>query len=149
MKKPLISILISSYNKGNYLEDCLNSCLNQSYKNCETILLDNYSNDKTSKILKKFSKQVKILKKRRISKFPSLNQIDLLTKAFKISKGSIICLLDADDFYHKEKIEKIKKIFLSKKKNDVIFCHSRMVFFNSFNINSNIFKESMYFSFIK
>ena len=121
MKKPLISILISSYNKGNYLEDCLNSCLNQSYKNCETILLDNYSNDKTSKILKKFSKQVKILKKRRISKFPSLNQIDLLTKAFKISKGSIICLLDADDFYHKEKIEKIKKIFLSKKKNDVIF----------------------------
>ena len=121
MKKPLVSILISSYNKGNYLEDCLNSCLNQSYKNCEIILLDNYSNDKTNKILKKFSKQVEILRKRKISKFPSLNQIDLLTKAFKISKGSIICLLDADDFFHQKKIEKIKKLFLSKKKNDVIF----------------------------
>ncbi len=47
MKKPLISILISSYNKGNYVEDCLNSCLNQSYQNCEIIFLDNYSNDKT------------------------------------------------------------------------------------------------------
>ena len=74
MKKPLISILISSYNKGNYLEECLKSCINQSYKNCEIILLDNYSNDKTNKILKKYSKQVKVLKKRKVSKFPSLNQ---------------------------------------------------------------------------
>ena len=81
MKKPLVSILISSYNKGNYLEECLKSCINQSYKNCEIILLDNYSNDKTNKILKKYSKQVKVLKKRKVSKFPSLNQIDLLIKA--------------------------------------------------------------------
>ena len=104
MKKPLVSILISSYNKGNYLEECLNSCLNQSYSNCEIILLDNYSNDKTIKILKEFSKKVKILKKRKVSKFPSLNQIDLLIKAYKKSKGSIICLLDADDYYHAKKI---------------------------------------------
>ena len=121
MKKPLVSILISSYNKGNYLEECIKSCLKQTYSNCEIILLDNYSNDKTDKILKKFSKQVKILKKRKVTKFPSLNQIDLLIKAFKTSKGSIICLLDADDFYHIKKIEKIEKIFSLKKKNDVIF----------------------------
>ncbi len=121
MKKPLVSILISSYNKGNYLEECINSCLNQSYKNVEIILLDNFSNDKTNNILKKYSKQITILKKRKISKFPNLNQIDLLIKAFKMSTGSIICLLDADDFFHQNKIEKIKKLFLLKKKNDVIF----------------------------
>ena len=121
MKKPLVSILISSYNKGNYLEECLNSCLNQSYSNCEIILLDNYSNDKTIKILKEFSKKVKILKKRKVSKFPSLNQIDLLIKAYKKSKGSIICLLDADDYYHVQKIEKIKKIFSLKKNINVVF----------------------------
>ena len=121
MKKPLVSILISSYNKGNYLEECLNSCLSQSYKKCEIVLLDNCSNDKTNKILKKYSKQVKVLKKRKISKFPSLNQIDLLVKAYKISKGSIIFLLDADDYYHAKKIEKIEKIFLLKKNINVIF----------------------------
>ena len=121
MKKPLISILISSYNKGKHLEECLKSCISQSYKNCEIILLDNYSNDKTNKILKKYSKQVKVLKKRKVSKFPSLNQIDILIKAYKISKGSVICLLDADDYYHTKKIEKIKKIFLLKKKINVIF----------------------------
>lgn len=121
MKKPLVSILISSYNKGNYIEECINSCLNQTYKNFEIILLDNFSNDKTNRILKKFSKQIKILRRKKISKFPSLNQIDLLIKAFKVSKGSIICLLDADDFFHQNKIEKIKKLFLLKKKNNVIF----------------------------
>ena len=121
MKKPLVSILISSYNKGNYIEECINSCLNQTYKNFEIILLDNFSNDKTNRILKKFSKQIKILRRKKISKFPSLNQIDLLIKAFKVSKGSIICLLDADDFFHQKKIEKIKKLFLLKKKNNVIF----------------------------
>ena len=45
----------------------------------------------------------------------------MLIKAFKVSKGSIICLLDADDFFHQNKIEKIKKLFLLKKKNNVIF----------------------------
>ena len=84
-------------------------------------MLDNYSNDKTIKILKEFSKKVKILKKRKVSKFPSLNQIDLLIKAYKKSKGSIICLLDADDYYHVQKIEKIKKIFSLKKNINVVF----------------------------
>ena len=78
LKNPQASILISSYNKGNYLEQCIKSCLFQTQKNIEVILLDNHSNDKTNVILKKFSKKIKILKKKRISKFPALNQIDLL-----------------------------------------------------------------------
>ena len=107
LKNPQASILISSYNKGNYLEQCIKSCLSQSHKNIEVILLDNHSNDKTNVVLKKYSKKIKILKKKRISKFPALNQIDLLTKAFKVSKGSIIYLLDADDYFNKSKIKNI------------------------------------------
>ena len=121
LKNPQASILISSYNKGNYLEQCIKSCLSQTYKNIEVILLDNQSNDKTNVILKKYSKKIKILKKMRISKFPALNQIDLLTKAFKISKGSIIYLLDADDYYNKSKIKNINDIFKTKRKVSVIF----------------------------
>ena len=104
LKNPQASILISSYNKGNKLEQCIKSCLSQSHQNIEVILLDNHSNDKTNVVLKKFSKKIKILKKKRISKFPALNQIDLLNKAFKVSKGSIIYLLDADDYFNKSKI---------------------------------------------
>ena len=48
LKNPQASILISSYNKGNYLEQCIKSCLSQTQKNIEVILLDNHSNDKTN-----------------------------------------------------------------------------------------------------
>ncbi len=121
LKNLRASILISSYNKGNYLEQCIKSCLSQSYKNIEVILLDNHSNDQTNKVLKKFSKKIKILKKKRISKFPALNQIDLLAKAFQVSKGSIIYLLDADDYFNKSKIKNINDMFKIKSKVNVIF----------------------------
>ena len=47
-----ISILISSYNKGSFLEKCIQSCLNQKYKDYEIILIDNESTDNTNSILK-------------------------------------------------------------------------------------------------
>ena len=78
MKNPLVSILITSFNKGKYLDQCIKSCVSQTYKNYEIIVLDNYSTDNTKHILKKFSKKIKILKKKRISTYPQVNQIDLL-----------------------------------------------------------------------
>ena len=52
------SILISSYNKGNYIEKCIKSCLAQSNKNLEIIVVDNYSSDETEKLLRKYSKNI-------------------------------------------------------------------------------------------
>ena len=49
-----------------------------------------------------FEDKIKIYKSEKVSKFPALNQIDLLQKAFNISTGEIICLLDADDYFTKE-----------------------------------------------
>ena len=61
LKNPQASILISSYNKGNYLEQCIKSCLSQTQKNIEVILLDNHSNDKTNAVLKKFSTKIVVV----------------------------------------------------------------------------------------
>jgi len=115
------SILISSYNKGNYLEKCIKSCILQSNKDLEIILVDNYSSDETEKLLKKYSKNVIIKKKQKVSKYPAINQIDLLEEAFKISSGEIICLLDADDYFLDNKLEKLSKLFLENKDTNVIF----------------------------
>ncbi len=115
------SILISSYNKGKYIEKCITSCLNQELKNYEVILFDNFSTDKTSKILKKFDKNIKIYKKKRISDFPALNQIDLIKSAYNKSTGQIICLLDADDYFNKNKLTVLEKYFLRKKNINTIF----------------------------
>ncbi len=126
------SILISSYNKVNYIEKCIQSCLEQTYKNFEIILIDNYSNDGTDTILKKYEKNIIIKKVFKGSDYSSVNQIDLLKKAFQISKGEVACLLDADDYFENNKLEKLKTIFSKKKEIEVVFDKPKIL------INSNI-----------
>ena len=63
-----ISILISSYNKGKYIKECIESCLMQDEKNLEIILFDNFSNDETNKILSLFEDKIKYIKEK-VSKF--------------------------------------------------------------------------------
>ena len=63
------TILITSYNKGQYLEECIQSCLSQSYKDYEIILCDNFSDDGTNKILSKFKNHIKIIKKKKNQRF--------------------------------------------------------------------------------
>lgn len=115
------SILISSYNKGKYIKKCLDSCLAQKEKNYEIILYDNNSTDKTSKILDQYKSKIKFFKKKRITNSPALNQIDLILHAFKKSKGSIVCLLDGDDFLDKNKLSILKKNFNNNPKINTIF----------------------------
>ena len=126
------SILISSYNKDNYLEECIQSCLNQTYKNFEIILLDNYSTDNTDLILEKYKTRLIIKKEKKIGDYSAVNQIDVLKKAFSISTGEIICLLDADDYFENNKLEIINKIFLQNKDKDVVFEKPKVLFNNHF-----------------
>ena len=53
------TIIITSFNKEKYLKDCIESCLNQSNKNYEVILCDNYSEDNSAIILKNLKIQFK------------------------------------------------------------------------------------------
>ena len=126
-----ISILISSYNKGAYVEKCLQSCLKQSHRNFEIILLDNYSNDNTNLVLEKYDKNIITKREKKISNYSAVNQLDLLKKAFSYSTGEVICLLDADDYFEDNKLEKIKKIFSSNKNIDVIFDKPKILINNS------------------
>ena len=132
------SILISNFNKSRYIERCLNSLISQSYQNFEIIFSDNGSTDDSLKIVSKFNR-IKVLKTPRYTNSPALNQIDVLNNAFTKSKGEYIFLLDADDFYEIDKIEKI--INQQKKKQLEFICDVPRIYFNdirskSFNIKN-------------
>ena len=107
-KKKFISILITNYNKEKFLKKSIKSCLKQNFKKKEIIIFDDCSNDKSLKILKKFS-NIKIIKNKK-KKYLSapLNQIYGLSKIFEKSKAEIIFLLDSDDEF---KINKLSKVF--------------------------------------
>ena len=60
IKQSFISVLISSYNKENFIKKTINSCLNQNYNKFEIIVVDTASEDNSKVILNKFKKNKKI-----------------------------------------------------------------------------------------
>jgi len=54
MTNPKVSVVIPAFNSEETLSACLNSIINQTYKNNEIIIVDNNSTDSTSKIIKRY-----------------------------------------------------------------------------------------------
>ena len=98
------SVLIANYNGEKYIEDCINSLLNQTYKNFEIIFFDDNSKDRSLEIIKKFE-NINIIENKLHSTNGSYNQMNAYQKAFEKSSGEIILTLDSDDYYHPKKIE--------------------------------------------
>ena len=116
MKKKHISILITNYNKSIFIKKCLKSCVAQNYPSKEILVFDDKSSDNSISIIKKF-KSIKLFinKKKKFNSGP-LNQIYGIRQLIKKSKGDIIFLLDGDDFFKKNKLNKLSKLF-EKNKN--------------------------------
>jgi glycosyltransferase involved in cell wall biosynthesis len=116
MKDFLATILIVNYNNSNYLIKSIKSVLNQSYKNKEIIFYDDFSTDDSFKKIYNFKKKNKlnfklILNNKKKKKNPIYNQIKAIKNSISISKGKYIFFLDSDDFFKKDKISKVMKIF--------------------------------------
>ena len=92
--RPSISIIIPTLNEEKYIERCLKSLKNQSFRNFEIIVSDSYSTDDTVKIAKKYGAKVVLTKKTG----PAAGRNEGARKA----KGSILVFLDADTFVTKK-----------------------------------------------
>ena len=106
-KTPLVSIIVNCHNGQKYLNQCIKSIINQTYKNWEIIFWDNCSTDNSINIIENF-------KDKRIKKFKSkiLNNLyQARNLAIKKCKGKYVCFLDVDDIWLKKKLEiQIKEI---------------------------------------
>lgn len=106
-KKNLVSIIVNCFNGEKFLYEALNSITKQTYKNWELIFCDNQSKDDSKKIFHSFNnKKFKYFK---TNKFLTL----YAARNFAISKskGEFLSFLDADDLWHKKKLEKQVKLF--------------------------------------
>lgn len=121
IKKNFISILITNYNKELFLNKTLQGACNQNFRNYEIILFDDHSTDNSLKIIKKYKKVKLITNKFKKKKTGSLNQIQGIIECFKKSKGKIICLLDGDDVFQKDKLSRINYFFKNNKKFNCVF----------------------------
>ncbi len=98
----LVSIIIPVYNVEKYVEKCIDSVLNQTYKNLEIIIINDGSTDNSEQICKDYQK-----KDKRIKYFQKENTgvSDTRNKGIELSKGKYICFVDSDDILNKTYIE--------------------------------------------
>lgn len=102
IEQPLVSVILPTFNHGEFIGQAIESVLGQTYNNFELIIIDNYSEDNTESV-------VALYKDSRISylKFRN-NGIIAASRNYGIkhSRGEYIAFLDSDDTWHKQKLEK-------------------------------------------
>ena len=116
-EKKLVSIIVNCHNGQKYLENCIKSILEQTYKNWELIFWDNASTDNSKKILKKFKdKRIKYYKSKKL-----LNLYEARNLAVDKSKGKYISFLDTDDLWVKDKLKKQINFLNDNKDFKIVF----------------------------
>lgn len=120
MKK--VSIIIPVYNVSGYIKECLDSVINQIYKNLEIIIINDNSTDNTMEIINSYKdKRIKAVNLDKNSGVSIARN-----KGVEISTGDYICFLDSDDYWNLEKIEKQVKFV-----KDKAFIYSDYEFYNN------------------
>lgn len=115
----LISIIIPIYNGEDYLEQCINSVLNQTIKELEIICIDDGSTDSSVEIIHKyqrFEKRIILLRQNNQGQGKARNN------GIKIATGKYISFLDADDYYLDG--DALEKMYQLCEENGVKVCGS-------------------------
>lgn len=134
MIEPLVSVIVPVYNVEKYLECCVNSIVNQTYRNLEIILVDDGSTDSSLKICDEFAAQDNRI---RVIHKENGGQCSARNAALDLCRGEWITFIDSDDYVNPEMIS---CLFEQAEKNeaDIVRC----AFMNVKESDSEYFDDS-------
>ena len=115
---PLVSVILTVYNRENYLRRSIDSLLYQSFTNWEFIAIDDGSEDKSYDILREYSsqnKKIKVLKHKNMRLALSRN------RGIREASGKYITFLDSDDEYKRDHLQ--RRIEFLKKHPEIDLLH--------------------------
>ena len=121
--KSLISVIVPIYNVEKYLERCVDSIVNQTYRNLEIILVDDGSPDNCPKMCDDFAKKdsrIRVVHKK------NGGLSDARNSGMKIASGECIVFVDSDDYVDCNMIAKMYDVML-KDDSDVVSCGVKWV----------------------
>ena len=124
MPSPLISIIVPVYNVEKYVSQCLDSLVNQTYKNIEIILVNDGSTDRSGLICNEFAAKdhrIKVVNQNNQGVSASRN------KGLTIAKGEYIGFVDSDDFCHPNMYETLLQNLIEAKSDIVICEYQRLI----------------------
>ncbi|MGH1335040.1 MAG: glycosyltransferase family 2 protein [Aureispira sp.] len=126
MYSPLVSIIIPAYKAANYIEETINSVLQQTYQNLELIVVDDGSPDHQSDLIWPF---VEADKRVQYIQQPNSGVSVARNNGFSHSKGEFIAFLDADDVWLSQNLEKKLALFAQDKELGLV--HSDLAVIDS------------------
>ena len=123
---PLISIVVPAKNEEKNIRNCVQSCLNQTYKNKEIIVVNDGSTDKTGEVLDEMRKENRTSNFRILHLSKSVGKKRAVEAASEIARGEIYAFMDSDCDMAFDAVEKAAKIFHNDRKLGALTCHGRV-----------------------
>lgn len=120
--KPLISIIIPCYNDANFIEQSVNSALNQTYFNKEIIVVDDGSDEKTKEVLKSIEPKLD-----RLIVQDNQGQSSARNNGIKAARGEYIIVLDSDDYFEPEFCDEASRLLSLNPEIKIISCWFRRI----------------------
>jgi len=107
MSTPLVTVLIDTYNYGQYIEEAVESVLAQEFprEQREILVVDDGSTDDTAQRLKKYGDEIRYIRK------PNGGQASAFNLGFAEARGEIVATLDADDLWLPNKLRRVSETF--------------------------------------
>lgn len=118
-----ISVIVAVYNTEKYLDRCIESLLNQTYKNMELVIVEDCSTDSSRKLLKKYKEN------KNIKVFYNMENRGLSYSrnyGLKKSTGDFIGYIDSDDYVEPDYYEKLMSS-IKDNKSDIAICDIKLV----------------------
>ena len=129
MKNNKISVIVAVYNTEKYVKKCIESLLNQTYKNLEIIIIEDCSTDDSKKILKNYEKKdrIKILYNEKNKGLSYSRNLGIQN-----STGNYVGFIDSDDYVADDYFEKLMNSIIINK-SDVAICDMKLIYENDNN----------------
>ncbi len=116
---PKVSIVLPTYNGAKYIRESIDSCLNQTYKNIELIIVDDASTDTTPRIIKDYNdSRIKYL---RYDTNSGVSEV--LNKGFFYASGQFLTWTSDDNYYTLNAIGCMVKVLESNKRIDFVYAN--------------------------
>lgn len=128
---PMVSVIVPAYNTADYIETCLFSIIEQTYKNIEIIIINDGSTDNTKSIISVFAQydsRIKIINQKNQGVGNAKNN------GLKIAQGKYIMFVDSDDYIDKKLIQEcLRKASTAE-----------IVIWGAFSVKNNKIKQGIY-----
>jgi glycosyltransferase involved in cell wall biosynthesis len=118
----LVSIVTPSYNQAAYLEETIQSVLNQTYEDVEYIIIDGGSTDGSQEIIRQYENKLKYWQSKKDKGFA-----DAINQGWMRAGGNILAYLNSDDLLERYAVQKAVQAFLDSPDADIVYGDTTMI----------------------